>query len=128
MAMTQEEVFEKVQEVLVNALGVDDDEVTPGATLVGDLQAESIDFLDIVFQLERAFDIKIEQSELFPDEVLNDPKYVQDGQVTDEGMAELKRRLPHADLSEFEKSRDVNDFSNIFTVDTIVKFVQTRLP
>lgn len=127
MAMTQEEIFEKVQEVLVNALGVDDDEVTPEATLVGDLQAESIDFLDIVFQLERAFDIKIEQSELFPDAVLNDPKFVQDGRVTDEGMAELRKRMPHADLTEFDESRDVNDFSNIFTVDTIVKFVQSRI-
>ena len=127
MAMTQDEVFNKVQEVLEDALGVDEDEVTPDATLVGDLGAESIDFLDIVFRLEKAFGIKIEQSELFPDSVLNDPQYVQDGKVTDAGMDELRKRLPHANLDEFDKSRDVEDFSNVFTVDAVVKFVQSKL-
>ncbi|MFA9476921.1 acyl carrier protein [Phycisphaerales bacterium AB-hyl4] len=127
MPMTQDEVFSKVQDVLEDALGVDDDEVTPEAKLVEDLGAESIDFLDIVFRLEKAFGIKIEQSELFPENVLNDPQYVQDGEVTDEGMAELRKRLPHVDLSEFESSRKVEDFSNVFTVDAIVKFVQSKL-
>ena len=56
---TNEEVFDKVREALVDALGVDDDEVVPGATMVGDLGAESIDFLDIVFKLEKSFDIQI---------------------------------------------------------------------
>ncbi len=54
---SDEEIFEKVQETLVDALGVDDDEVERGATLIGDLGAESIDFLDIVFRLEKNFDI-----------------------------------------------------------------------
>ena len=127
MAMTKDEVFEKVQEVLEDALGVDEEEVTPQAKLVEDLGAESIDFLDIVFRLEKAFGIKIEQSELFPENVLNDPRFVQDGKVTDEGMAELRRRMPHAELGEFDQSRDVEDFSNIFTVDAITKFVQNKL-
>lgn len=125
--MTYDEVYEKVQEVLEDALGVDEDEVTKDATLVGDLGAESIDFLDIVFRLEKAFDIKIDQSELFPDNVLNDPTYVQDGKVTDEGMATLRERLPHANLDGFEESRDVEEFSNVFTVDAVVKFVQARV-
>ncbi len=125
--MTYDEVYEKVQEVLEDALGVDDDEVTKAATLVGDLGAESIDFLDIVFRLEKAFGIKIEQSELFPDNVLSDPTYVQDGSVTDEGMATLRERLPHADLETFDKSRDVEEFPNVFTVDAVVKFVQARI-
>ena len=127
MPMTQDEVFDKVREVLEDALGVDADEVKPDATLVSDLGAESIDFLDIVFRLEKAFNIKIEQSELFPDNVLNDPKYVQDGKVTDEGMTELRVRLPHAELDEFDQSREVEEFSNIFTVDAVVKFVQNKL-
>ena len=125
--MNQEELTEKVREVLVDALGVDDDEVTEQATLVSDLGAESIDFLDIVFQLEKAFGIKINQSELFPDNVLNDPNYVVDGKVTDNGMQVLRERLPHADLDGFDASRDVEEFSNIFTVDTIMKFVQNKL-
>ncbi len=127
MAMTQQNVFDKVQEVLVDALGVDQDEVTAEATLVEDLGAESIDFLDIVFRLEKAFGIKVDQGELFPDNVLNDSTYVTDGKVTDTGMEELRKRLPHADLEAFDQTRSVDDFSNIFTVDTIVKFVQAKL-
>jgi len=127
MTMTQDEVFGKVQEVLADALGVDEEEVTPDATLVGDLGAESIDFLDIVLRLEKAFGIKIPQSELFPEDVLNDPTYVQDGQVTDQGMAELRKRLPHVNLDQFDQNRDVEAFSNVFTVDAVVKFVQSKL-
>lgn len=127
MALTSDEVFTKVQEVLVDALGVDDDEVAPDAKLVADLGAESIDFLDIVFRLEKAFGIKIEQGEMIPDNVLNDPQYVEEGKVTDTGMAELRKRLPHADLEAFDASRDVDSFSNIFTVGTVVKFVESKL-
>ena len=96
------EIFSKVQEALVDALGVEDDEVTPEATLQGDLGAESIDFLDIVFRLEKAFDIKIERGELFPEDILTDASYVQDGKVTAEGLAKLKERMPFADLTAFE--------------------------
>jgi len=127
MALTQEQVFAKVRQVLVDALGVDEEEVTPQSRLVADLGAESIDFLDIVFRLEKAFGIKIQQSELFPENVLNDPRYVVSGKVTDAGMAELRQRLPHSDLSAFDKSRSVQDFSNVFTTDAIVKFVQAKL-
>ena len=76
---TKDEVFEKVREALVDALGVDDDEVTPQATMVGDLGAESIDFLDIVFKLEKGFDIQIPRDELFPDDILTNAEFVQDG-------------------------------------------------
>jgi len=88
-----EEVFVKVQSALVDALGVEDDEVTPGATIVGDLEAESIDFLDIVFKLEKAFGIKIQTEELFPKDILTEGTYVQDGKVNSNGLAELKRRI-----------------------------------
>lgn len=127
MAMSTDEVFEKVQTVLEDALGVDPDEVTPEATLGPDLGAESIDFLDISFRLEKEFGIKIDQSELTPSDVLNDAKYVQDGKLTDEGIAELKAKMPHADLTELDKSRSVEDFGKVFTVDAIVKFVETKL-
>lgn len=126
MAMDYDAVYQKVQGVLEDALGVDSDEITPQATLVGDLGAESIDFLDIVFRLEKAFGIKIDQAELFPDNVLNDPTYVQDGRVTDQGMATLRQRLPHANLDAFDENRDVEDFPNVFTVDAVVKFVQNK--
>jgi acyl carrier protein len=127
MPLTDDEVFGKVRQVLVDALGVDEEEVVPAARLVADLGAESIDFLDIVFRLEKAFGIKIQQSELFPENVLSDPRYVVSGKVTDQGMAELRARLPHSDLTAFDKSRSVQEFSNVFTVDAITKFVRSKI-
>ena len=127
MALTKDEVFDKVRDVLIDALGADEEEVVHDAKLVADLGAESIDFLDIVFRLEKAFGIKIEQGEMIPDNVLQDPNYVQNGTVTDAGMEELRQRLPHADLDEFDASRSVDDFPDIFTVATILKFVESKL-
>ncbi len=123
MPTTEEQVFEKVRDALVDALGVDDDEVTPEATLTSDLGAESIDFLDIVFRLEKAFDIKIPRGELFPDNILNNPEFVQEGRLTEAGLGELKQRMPHADFGEFEKDPDVNKMAGLFKVQTIVNYV-----
>jgi len=125
--MTRDEIFEKIQEALVDALGVDDDEVTMGATLVGDLEAESIDFLDIAFKIEQAFDFKIEQGELFPENVGQNPDFVQDGKVTPEGIAALKERLPHVDFAAFEQDPEVSKVADVFTVETIVNFVERKL-
>ncbi len=127
MPMTQDEVFEKVREALIDALGVDDDEVTAEATLTGDLGAESIDFLDIVFRLEKTFDIKIPRGELFPDNILNNPEFVQSGKLTDAGLAELKERMPHADFTGFEDDPDVNKMAGLFKVQTIVNYVTTKV-
>ena len=82
MTATSEEIFEKVQTALIDALGVDDDEVVPGATLVGDLGAESIDFLDIVFRLEKAFGISIPREDLSPEDILTNSQFVNNGLVT----------------------------------------------
>lgn len=125
--MTHDEVFEKVREVLVDALAVDDDEVTPGATLTGDLGAESIDFLDIVFKLEQAFGFKIGQGELFPDNVTQDPEFVQDGRLTPKGLEALKERLPHADFSQLEADPKVGKVAEIFTVEAVVRFCERKL-
>jgi acyl carrier protein len=124
---TNEEIFEKVQTALVDALGVDDDEVTPEATLVGDLGAESIDFLDIVFRLEKAFDIKIARGELFPEDILTSSEYVQNGKLTAEGLVKLKERMPFADLSGFEKNPSVTDFASTLTVNDMVRYVATKV-
>ncbi|MEO0512716.1 MAG: acyl carrier protein [Planctomycetota bacterium] len=125
--MTSEEIHAKVTEVLVDALAVDEDEVTPEARLTADLGAESIDFLDIVFKLEQAFGFKIEQGELFPDNVAQDPEFVQDGKVTDKGIATLKERLPHAEFTNLEATRAVEDVPQIFTVNALVQFCQRKL-
>ena len=128
MAISRDEIFEKVQEVLVDALGLDDDEVTSEATLMGDLGAESIDFLDIVFRLEKAFDIKVPREELFPAEsVLNNPEFVSGGKLTEKGLAEIKDKMPHTDLSEFEQDPDVNKIADLFTVDAIVNFIEIKV-
>ncbi|MBW3540244.1 MAG: acyl carrier protein [Planctomycetes bacterium] len=125
---TRDEIFAKVQETLVDALGVDDDEVTPEATLVGDLGAESIDFLDIVFRLEKNFDVKIPRGELFPENLTAaDPSFVQDGVVTEAGLAELKNRLPHADVHSFADDPKVENIQDLFTVGMIVKYLETKL-
>ncbi|MBM4089200.1 MAG: acyl carrier protein [Planctomycetes bacterium] len=126
MAPTKEEVYDKVKLALVDALGVDDDEVTPVSTLVGDLGAESIDFLDIVFRLEKAFEIEIPRSELFPEDVLTNPEYVQDGRVTPAGLAQLKIRMPFADLQRFEQNPAVQEFSNLLTVSDLCRYVETK--
>ncbi len=127
MAMNRDDVFAKVRDVLVEALGVDDDEVTEDATLQGDLGAESIDFLDIVFRLEKSFSIKIPRGELFPDDVINNPDYVENGRLTRAGLEQLKKSMPHADFSAFEANPDISRMPELFTVNTIVKFVQDKL-
>ena len=125
--MTEQEIFEKVQETLVEALGVDDDEVTLEATLTGDLGAESIDFLDIVFNLEKSFDIKIARGELFPDNIVNNPDFVAEGKLTEQGLTELKEKMPHADFSDFEKDPDINKMAELFTVQTIINYVKRKV-
>lgn len=114
--------------MLVDALGVDDDEVTPQATLMADLGAESIDFLDIVFRLEKAFDIKIPREELFPAETLmNNPDFVENGKLTPAGIAELKTLMAHTDISDFENDPDINKIGDLFTVNAIVNFLDSKL-
>ncbi|QEG01205.1 Acyl carrier protein [Stieleria maiorica] len=127
MALTDDEIFAKVQSALEDALGVDDDEVTMEATLVGDLGAESIDFLDIVFKLEKAFDIQIPREELSPEDILTNSQYVQDGVVTADGLAELKKRMPWADLSEFEADPKVQNFGNLLTVGDLCRYVGAKV-
>ncbi|HZT79436.1 MAG TPA: acyl carrier protein [Gemmataceae bacterium] len=125
---TQEEIYQKVSATLVEALNVDEDEVKPEATLQGDLGAESIDFLDIVFRLEREFGIKIPRGELFPESIFQgDPDMVQDGKVTEKGLAELRAKMPFADLSDFEKDPRVSHIGDLFTVELITRYIQGKL-
>ena len=124
---TKEEVFTKVQTALVDALGVDEEEVTPQARLVGDLGAESIDFLDIVFRLEKAFDIKIPRGELFPEDILTNAEYVQNGRLTPDGLTQLKARMPFADLTNFSANPAVQDFGNLLTVQDMCRYVQSKV-
>jgi acyl carrier protein len=132
MAMSREAIFENVREVLEEALGVDSEEITPDATITGDLEAESIDFLDIQFRLEKKFStpskpFKIPQGELFPENLMENPAWVSNGKFTDAGMAMLKQRMPHVDFSRFETDRDVNKVGELITVKSLVDFVERKL-
>ena len=127
MAMSEAEVFQKVKETLVEALGVEEEQVRPQAKITADLGAESIDFLDIVFRLEKALNIKIPRGELFPDNVLNNPQYVQNGKLTPAGLATLKERMPHVDFTEFQGSPDISRMGDLFTVQTIVNYAHKKV-
>ena len=90
--------------------------------------AESIDFLDIVFRLEREFGIKIPRGELFPESIFQgDPELVQNGRVTPKGLVELRTRMPFADLAQFEKDPELSHLSDLFTVDLITRYIQGKL-
>lgn len=124
---SHEEVFSKVQEALVDALGVDEEDVTEEATIQGDLDAESIDYLDIVFRLEKAFDIKIDKDELVPQDILTNPTYVEDGKLNAAGLEELKKRMPFADLSKFEEDPQVVKLGEQLTVGDMVRYVESKI-
>jgi acyl carrier protein len=122
------DVYQKVASVLVEALNVDEDDITPAATLQADLGAESIDMLDIVFRLEREFGIKIPRGELFPESIFQgDPEFVRDGKVTDQGMAELRARMPFADLATFEQARALSAVPDLFTVGLVARYIGWKL-
>ncbi|MCH8821948.1 MAG: acyl carrier protein [Planctomycetes bacterium] len=130
--MTSEEIFNRLRDVLEEALGVDDDEITLEASLTGDLEAESIDFLDIVFRLEKSFStpdkpFKIGQGELFPENLMENPEWVDDNKFTDAGMDMLKERMPHVDFSNFQTNREVEKVAELITVKSIVEFVERKL-
>ena len=127
MPMSRDEIYSKVQAVLVDALGVDEEEVTPNAVIRDDLGAESIDFLDIMFRLEKAFGIKIPRGEMIPENLAQDPNIVKDGVVTPAGISMLKSKMPHSDFSEFERDPKLDNMSKLFTVNAIVNYVQGKL-
>jgi acyl carrier protein len=122
------DIYTRVARVLAESLNADEEDVTPGATLQGDLGAESIDFLDIVFRLEQEFDIRIPPDELFPESILaGNSEFVQDGCVTDQGLAELRSCMPHADLSGFEGDRRLSAVPDLFTVGLVSSYVAWKL-
>ena len=129
--MTYDDVFAKVKATLIDALNVDDDQVKPMARLQADLDAESIDFLDIVFRLEREFGIKIPRGELFPEAIFQgDPSLVQGGKVTAVGLQELKDKMPFADpveLAKFTADPQMDKLGDLFTVNLIVRYIQGKI-
>jgi len=126
--MTRDEIGERVAQALVQALGVSRGDITPETSLAGDLEAESIDFLDVVFRLEKDFGIEIARGELFPQELLRDPAMVSNGQLTAEGAKALRERFAFTDLSALKPGISVETLMNdMLTVKLIVDYVEHKL-
>lgn len=124
---SREEVFSKVQTCLVQALGVKPADVIPEAELVDDLGAESIDFVDIIYRLEKVFDIKIPRGELFPQDLLRNPAFVNAGRLTSVGTEELTKRLDFTQITPIEPGQEVEKvLGKLFTVGLIIDFVLSK--
>jgi acyl carrier protein len=131
--MDEKVIYEKVKESVVEALGVDDDEVTPDAVLFDDLGAESLDLLDIVFRLEKEFSIKIPRGGIQADalsgegENLKEEDLVVDGVLTPLGIEKLKIAMPEVDPSRITEGFRVDDIATLFTVQTFVNITKQLL-
>jgi acyl carrier protein len=129
MTMTEPEIQNAVHDAVVNALGVDDDEVTPEATLMDDLGAESIDLLDILFRIEKSCGVKIQASDLgeymqggIPDEEFSDGGDT----VSATGLAYLKTVMPQIDADALVGKLPAEKVITLFTVDNLAAMVASR--
>lgn len=119
--------FDRIRAILVDSLAVSENEIVEEASLSGDLGAESIDLLDMVFRLEREFDIQLSSDELFPTGIFRgDDGYVENGIITEKGLNKLKEVIPYGDFSKLGDLRQEN-VSKVFTVGTLVKFVESKI-
>ena len=123
----KDEILKQVKSIISQALKVDESRITPASSLIKDLGAESIDFLDIVFRLEKAFKIKIPKGELFPEKILTDARFVKNGQVTPAGIEELKSKMSNVNWADFAKHPQVSNLGNLFTVGMIVDYLSGKL-
>lgn len=118
-----------VKDAVVEALALDDDEVTPSSTLMDDLGAESIDLLDILFRIQKSTGVKIEASDLgdyiqggIPDDEFSDG----DQMITGKGAEQLHKVMPQTDPTELAGKLDANEVITLFTVENLVEMVKTR--
>ena len=118
-------VFPKLAETMAEALGCDEEEITLTASLIDDLDAESIDFLDIVFRLEKTFKVKIPRGKIMEDSrgPLSESEFEQNGVVTSAGLAQLKAYLSEVPAERFKTPLNVADIPRLFTPETFLKLV-----
>ena len=127
MTTADTDIYHSVVPIIAEALGVEEDEVLPHVRLTDDLGAESIDYLDIFFQIEKTFGIRIEANERVLKTVMSDERFVRDGRVTDEGIQQIRQQLPSVDVTPLDETRDPARFPSVFTVHSVVEMVRTRL-
>ena len=123
--MNVENVYPKVREIIADVLVIDEDEISMDSRLIGDLNAESIDFLDLVFQLEKEFSIKIPRGQLEKNARgnLEENEFEQGGVITDKGMNALKAYLSEVPAEHFKDNMKVSEIPMLFTVETFCKLV-----
>jgi len=127
MQNEKSEIIKNVKTIISQALKVDEPKISLESSLIKDLGAESIDFLDIVFRLEKTFKIKIPKGELFPEKLLTDARFVKDGRITAAGIDELKKRVPNGNWETFSKDPLVSNLGDVFTVGMIVDYLSEKL-
>ena len=117
-------IWPKVRDAFAAALGLEEDEIELGGRLIEDLGAESLDFLDIVYRLERAFDIKIPRGgiEMSAQEDV-EGKYEIDGVLTAEGLAALKELMPEVPAEELKEGLRVTEVPELFRVASFYNIV-----
>src|SRR3954464_2091352 len=126
--MATTEIQSAVQEAVVGALGVGEDEATPDATLMEDLGAESIDLLDILFRIERSTGVKIQASDL-GDEIqggISDEEFGAGDNVSRRALAPLQTVMPQRDPDEWEGKLPAEEVINHFTVQNLADMVARR--
>ena len=123
----KQEIIKQVKHVISQALKVEESKIDLNSSLIKDLGAESIDFLDIVFRLEKTFKIKIPKGELFPEKLLTDARFVKDGRITGAGLEELKSRIPNGNWELFSKNPLVANLGEVFTVGMIIDYLAEKL-
>lgn len=123
--MNLESVYPKVREIIADVLVIDADDVSLDSRLIADLGAESIDFLDLVFQLEKEFSIKIPRGQLEKNARgdLADDEFEKGGVLTAKGMQALKNYLSEVPASYFKADLKVNEIPMLFTVETFCKLI-----
>jgi acyl carrier protein len=121
--------LEKVQEIIADALYVEKEECQRDATLMGDLGAESIDFLDIIFRLEKEFGVKIPKGEIESKARggLSDEEFAVGGVIQAKGLESLRKAMPEVDPSMIKEGLNVRDIASLFTVATFEKMVLDQL-
>jgi acyl carrier protein len=118
-------VYPTVAETMADALGCDVEDIKPNVSLIEGLDAESIDFLDMVFRLERAFKIKIPRGKIVENArgTLSEAEFEQKGIVTEVGLAQLKSYLSEVPAERFKTPMKVVEIPRLFTPETFCKLV-----
>jgi acyl carrier protein len=118
-------VYPKVRQIIADVLVIDEEEISLPSRLIGDLGAESIDFLDLVFQLEKEFKIKIPRGQLEKNARgdLAEEEFEQGGVLTEQGLTALKNYLNEVPADQFKPKMKVNEIPLLFTVETFCKLV-----